>query len=62
MKVTEEQYMLLSDKGKMQFLLTSFNGIYHLYDDKEIGDDLSKAYNLVQESYFKLQSRFEISD
>jgi len=62
MKVTEEEYLLLRASGKLQALLYLFGDIFPLYDDKEIGDDLSKAYNLVQDAYWKLSKRYEISD
>jgi len=60
MKVTEEQYILLSNVVRIDNLLSTFNPIFRDALTEEESDLLANAYNLVYEVKMKLNAKYDI--
>jgi len=62
MKVTEDQYLLLTNRAKIQSILYLMgNLIFSNFDDPE-SNDLTKAYNLIVNALEKLDTKYEIGE
>jgi len=60
MKVTEEEYLILTNKGKIASILRLMSGINNL--PKELEDSFADAYNNIESIHESFFDKFDISD